>query len=254
MVHSETLVKVDRLRNVVVARATGGDANDGEYKQLREELMQDSTTKALLPRFIRSYRDLSEFWSFIKSEFSHYDERRRYIWNGFAPLIAHLEVTSASPPDRTVSDLLEKLDEEHVHLLWERALERRNEDPSGAITAARALVESVCKTILDEVGVGYPDSCDLPKLYYMTAEQLTLAPGQHTEEVFKQILGGCQAVVGGLSSVRNRLGDAHGQGKYPVRPAPRHAELAVNLAGTMATFLVRTWEYQKEKANTELSL
>jgi hypothetical protein len=27
-----------------------------------------------------------------------------------------------------------------------------------------------------------------------------------------------------------------------VKPAPRHAELAVNLAGSMATFLIATWE------------
>jgi hypothetical protein len=49
-------------------------------------------------------------------------------------------------------------------------------------------------------------------------------------------------VVNGLASVRNRLSDAHGQGRKPVRPASRHAELAVNLAGTMALFLVATFE------------
>jgi hypothetical protein len=53
--------------------------------------------------------------------------------------------------------------------------------------------------------------------------------------------------VEGLGSVRNRLGDAHGQGKKAVRPAPRHAELAVNLAGVMVIFLVRTWEFHKDR-------
>ena len=61
---------------------------------------------------------------------------------------------------------------------------------------------------------------------------------QHTEKVFRQVLGGCTAVVEGLGSLRNKLGDAHGKGRLPVKPAPRHAELAVNLAGAMATFLV----------------
>ncbi len=65
---------------------------------------------------------------------------------------------------------------------------------------------------------------------------------QHTERVFKQILGGCQAVIEGLGSLRNRLSDAHGKGKAGVKPAPCHAELAVNLAGAMATFLIATWE------------
>lgn len=232
---------------MLVAHATGDHADDSEYKQFREELLQDPATRILLPRFIITCRDLAQFWSFIKGKFATYQERREYLWSEFAPLIAHLEGTSGSPPDTTVSDLLERLDVEHVHLLWERAIERRVEDPSGAITAARTLLESVCKTILDEAGVGYPDSCDLPKLYHVTAEHLNLAPSQHTEKIFKQILGGCQAVVGGLGAVRNKLGDAHGQGRNPVKPAARHAELAVNLAGTMATFLVRTWEYRKDQ-------
>ncbi|WP_228128807.1 abortive infection family protein [Acinetobacter sp. CIP 51.11] len=47
--------------------------------------------------------------------------------------------------------------------------------------------------------------------------------------------------------MRNKVGDAHGQGKVNFKPASRHAELAVNLAGTMAGFLFSTWEIKKEK-------
>jgi Abortive infection C-terminus len=81
----------------------------------------------------------------------------------------------------------------------------------------------------------------LPKLYAQCASALTLAPDQHTERSFKAILGNCQSVVNELGSLRNRISDAHGHGRRPVRPAPRHAELAVNLAGTVAAFLVATW-------------
>jgi Abortive infection C-terminus len=42
----------------------------------------------------------------------------------------------------------------------------------------------------------------------------------------------------------DKLSDAHGKGKVPAKPEARHAELAVNLAGAMATFLVQTWEAQ----------
>ena len=89
---------------------------------------------------------------------------------------------------------------------------------------------------------------DSPRLYRVTAEALTLAPSQHTEQVFKQILGGCTSVVEGLGSLRNRLGDSHGKGKKGVKPAPRHAELAVNLAGAMAIYLVETWKIRTEAA------
>ena len=104
----------------------------------------------------------------------------------------------------------------------------------------------MCKHILDEQAVGYAETDDLPKLYRLTADSLNLSPAQHTEQLFRQILGGCQTVVEGLGAMRNRHSDAHGTGKKGVRPAPRHAELAVNLAGTMATFLLATWESKQK--------
>ncbi|HEV8614896.1 MAG TPA: abortive infection family protein [Methylomirabilota bacterium] len=50
----------------------------------------------------------------------------------------------------------------------------------------------------------------------------------------------------GLGSLRNRLSDSHGRGKAGPKPASRHAELAVNLAGAVATFLMATWKERTE--------
>jgi len=59
---------------------------------------------------------------------------------------------------------------------------------------------------------------------------------------------GWQTVVERSAAVRNKLSDADGKGNKPVKPGAHHAELPVNLAGTMATFLVRTWESQEDDA------
>lgn len=97
------------------------------------------------------------------------------------------------------------------------------------------------KHILDELFVTYDhDSIELSDLYKKVAKELGLAPEQHQEQIFKQILGGCSGIVNGLGSLRNKLGDAHGKGAARVRPGERHARLAVNLAGSMALFLVET--------------
>ena len=64
-------------------------------------------------------------------------------------------------------------------------------DPSGAITATRTMLETVCKHILDEGRVEYDEGIDFPKLYGLVSQLLNLAPSQHTEQVFKQIFGGC---------------------------------------------------------------
>lgn len=147
-----------------------------------------------------------------------------------------------TPAEEQVSAVLTKVNSEHVRRTWEKALGRKKTDPEGAITAARTLVESVCKHILDKAGITYPSDSDLPKLYYLTAEHLNLVPSQQTERIVRQILGNCQAVVSGLAYLRNELGDAHGKSSSEIRPDPSHAELAVNLAGTMATYIVSVWE------------
>jgi hypothetical protein len=198
--------------------------------------------KAKLPAFLRTCRDTGAFWSFIKPKFAHWEERRQYLRGEFEPALGFLEVEMQYPGIDAVAATIAKLDSEHVAAAWQKALNRRSDDPEGAITAARTLVESICKHILDANGVGYDEKDDLPKLYGLTAEQLSLSPSQHSEQVFKQILCGCKSVIEGLGALRNKLSDAHGKRKKAARPSARHAELAVNLAGSMATFIVSTWE------------
>ena len=150
-----------------------------------------------------------------------------------------------SPADATISLALERFEPEQIHGRWTAALDRRSTDPAGAITLARTLLEDVCRWMLEELDEQAANQDDLPTLYRKLAKALKLAPDDHSEQVFKQILGSCQQVVEQLGALRNKLGDAHGSGPRRVRPAARHAELAVNLAGSMSTFLVATWEARK---------
>ena len=101
--------------------------------------------------------------------------------------------------------------------------------------------------ILDQTpDASYTDKEDLPKLYAMVAKSLNMAPDQHSEEPMKAILGGAMTLVNGIGTLRNQLSDSHGRGGKAVRPSPRHASLAVNLAGGVATFLVETFLARQE--------
>ncbi len=238
----QLLEDIESLKHILMARATGGGGDESKYQQLRRRLTANTLVKDKLPRFVRTCRSLGEFWTLIQDQSRTYANRRRYITEQFDEVLTFLEQQAASPGDEPISQLLDKVDAPHVAAAWQKALERRASDPAGAITSARTLIETVCKHILDELKASYSDTDDLPKLYRLTADSLNLSPSQHTEQIFRQILGGCQSVVEGLGAMRNRLSDAHGTGASGVRPAPRHAELAVNLAGSMATFLLATWE------------
>ncbi len=235
------------LQNLMVAIAQGGQEGEADYVRIRQTLIGDPALEALLPIFVKTCRTKLQFWGYIQPISKTYRGRREHIYDRFQSLLDFLEKGGGAPADKNVTGVLEKFDAAYVHAAWAKALERRTADPEGAITSSRTLLESVCKHILDEEDVAYDDKDDLPKLYRKTAEKLNIAPSQHTEEVFKMILGGCTAVVEGLGSLRNRLSDAHGKGRIAARPQPRHADLAVNLSGALAQFVLSTWEARNDK-------
>jgi len=245
--YKNDLERAQSLKNLLVAIATGSKDGDVAYLTLRAFFISAPSYNDLLPSFVRTNRDVSQFWQFIKEKFPSYAERRSYIWAEFTPLLDHLEGKNSRPLDKPTSEGLKSFDQESIHAAWQRALDRRVNDPEGAITAARTLLETVCKHILDARYVAYDSNkVELHELYKLTAVELSLSPSQHTQDVFKQILGGCSAIVSGLGILRNRLGDAHGKGTNSVRPLARHAELAVNLAGSVSLFFVSTWHARDE--------
>ncbi|MBL8822281.1 MAG: abortive infection family protein [Planctomycetia bacterium] len=248
MTTTDLLQKIERLKLILVQRATGEGEQPEEYVKLRRELLNESKAKDKLPGFLSFCTTMAEFWSHIKGSFPSYQERRDYLRDQFFPVINKLESESTSPADQAITSVLTKVDSEHVREAWQKALERRESDPDGAITSARTLIEAVCKHVLDNTNVTYQDDWHLNDLYKETAKQLKLSPSQHIEDIFKQILSGCHSVIQGMAGLRNRLSDAHGKGKTGSKPKSRHAELAVNLAGTMATFLIATWEARSEQS------
>lgn len=153
-------------------------------------------------------------------------------------------VNTETPLAKTIS-----FDETYIHVQWEKAIERKQTDPEGAITMARTLIESLLKHILDEQNIDHGESMELSELYKEVAKLLNLAPEQHQEKIFKQILGGANGVVSGLGAMRNKLGDAHGGVKTKVRPKERHSELAVNLAGSIAIFIYKTYQENLMEGN-----
>lgn len=233
------------LQNILLDRATGKGDDNFAYTQLRQYFMNSAAYNELLPSFVRTCRSLSQFWQHI-SKTNGYAPRREIIWAEFQPLLDSLEGKNSTPADNHITDGLKSYDEAGVNEAWTKALDRRLTDPEGAITSARSLLETVCKHILEDIEVSYDRNFDMSELYKLVAKELKLAPDQHSEQIFKQILKGCSSVVNGLGTLRNRFGDSHGQGKNPIKPSDRHALLAVNLAGSVSVFLIQTWKNMKQ--------
>jgi len=83
--------KASHMANLLIAHATGNPADSSEYEALRKELLADSEVSLLMPAFVRTHRNLSSFWGFIKGKFETYAERRSYLSQEFTPLLDLLE-------------------------------------------------------------------------------------------------------------------------------------------------------------------
>jgi hypothetical protein len=239
------------LQNILIEHATGGTAfSDGDYQILRKYFLKDSS-KTLLPDFVKNNFNLKQFWNFIKPKFASYAERRTFIYNEFLRLLRSLEEHGSSPAVNNINEKLFNFDDKTVNHLWQKALERIQEDPENAISLARSLIESVCKNILDKKDIEYEhDNIELSDLYKKTAQSLNLHSSQHEEKIIKGILSSCSSIVQNLGNLRNTLGDSHGKSTTKGRKAaPRHAELTVNLAGSMSLFLIQTFENSEKKSS-----
>jgi uncharacterized protein YfkK (UPF0435 family) len=245
---NEMLKKAELLKNTLISEATGDKLETGDYEKLRRIFIMNSKTNKLLPEYIKIYRNLTDFWQFIKKEFAHYSERRLFITQSLSDLFLYLEKNVDLPSDSIITASIEKYGKEYIKESWDKSLSRREIDPEGAITAARTLIETVCKYILDSSKVLYSQKADLPTLYKLTSKELNLAPENHNEMIFKQILSGCISVINGLGTLRNQISDAHGKGIKYVKPSSRHASLVVNLSGSMAMFLIETFDNKNNKS------
>jgi len=141
--------------------------------------------------------------------------------------------------DRELGLTLTSFDAEHVSRFWQKCLDRKSSDPDGAITVARSMLESVCKHILNSRSIPFDHTSNLPSLFHATLDCLSLAPRQQTDDAFRRLLGNCQSIVNGLASVRNDIGDAHGKVDGELTASQFEAEFAVNLAASVATFVLQ---------------
>jgi Abortive infection C-terminus len=140
------------------------------------------------------------------------------------------------PIPKSVRTNVQQIDSRYVTQAWEKAIERLREDPKGAVTAARTLVETVCLHVLDSLGKSTNNRGDLPALYKTVSDALSLSPDKGDDVAVRQVLGSCAGLVNGVATLRNQFGDAHGRLGVDTQRSVAH--LAVNVAGSLAVFLV----------------
>jgi hypothetical protein len=246
------LSALDEIKRVLFRRVTSKPAlgDDDRFKELRSILLSHDAIGPSLPSFIRDARELEDAWTAVDREVARgtgaWGRRRAFIADGMRDSFRIAEALPAGASDDDIVTALGMLDSETVLRGWQRAIQRRNTDPAAAITSARSLLESVCKHILDELGVAYSKDDSVGDLYASCAKQLAVHPIATGESALKQFFQSCVATSHSLGALRNTYGDAHGSGKTVFDPSGPQAALAVDLAGALSVFLTRTLEARRQ--------
>lgn len=242
------LKALDEIKRILLRRVTSGPApgDDANFKNLRSILLSHDAVSASLPPFIRDAWELEDAWTAVDQEVTRgagaWGRRRAFISDGMRASFRVAEALPRGASDDDIVTALEVLDSEAVQRGWQRAIQRRSKDSAAAITSARSLLESVCKHILDELGVAYSKDDSVGNLYVSCAKELAVHPSTTNEAALKQFFQSCVSTSHSLGVLRNTYGDAHGTAKTAPTPSGPQAALAVDLAGALSVFLTRTFE------------
>lgn len=207
----------------------------------------------VLPRIIESAGDPRDFARAPERQAAVLDHLNRVLrYDGFElqqqGLRVRLVVAGHSTPIvEQLSGIVETINFDTVQRDLDRALASIDADPEDAITAACSTIESVCRSILIELGEPLPAKKDVQGLFNAMKRPLGLSPDRRdldpvVADDVRTTLGGLATVIQGLGALRTHAGDAHGRERGYARVDARIGRLSIHAASTIALFLIETWQ------------
>ena len=161
------------------------------------------------------------------------------------------ELHTMTPVNQAASYLKEKFSSDYLDKHIDLLSRRRTENPTEAIGKAKELIESCCKTILEEQGVSVDKTWDVSRLISETEKLLRIAARDVDDttqagKIVKKLFGSLHGVAVSVAEFRNAYGSGHGK-SASFRAVPvRHAKLAVGSSLTLCEYLWETYEWRME--------
>lgn len=130
-------------------------------------------------------------------------------------------------------------------------------NPTEAIGKAKELIESCCKTILEQNEVEMDKKWDVGNLVDETVKLLEITPKNIPENIpeakaMRAILGNLIAIASNMATLRNAYGSGHGKSASYKGLQERHAKLAIGSSVTLVNFLWDSFERKNQKANKQV--
>lgn len=219
-------------------------ASDEERTKLLSDLF-DYYEKNMEYEFNMDYKD--DLW--WENSGGRYNERYAELYEKCKVIINGLRGVSAVVQD-AAEDLKGKFSSEYLSQQIDLMVSMQTINPTEAIGKAKELIESCCKTILEEMGIPWSKNDDVSQLSGKVLKELDLLPDNvHPSDPgadsIKAVLGNLRAIPSKLAELRNPYGSGHGKSAAYVGLEERHAKLAVRCSITFVDFVWSTYESTK---------
>lgn len=220
------------------------DANDADRTKLLVDLFHYYEEK-MEYEFNKDYED--DVWS---GSTSRYNDKYAQLYQKCKAVVDRLDGSTVAIV-QTAQDLKAKFSSDYLSRQIDLMVQMQTSDPTNAIGMAKELIESCCKTILDEKGITYTKNDDVPQLADKTMGALNLLPAniQPTDrgaDAIKAVLGNLRAIPTKLAEIRNPFGSGHGKSASFKGLEVRHAKLAVGSSITFVDFIWSSYEASKK--------
>ncbi len=216
------------------------------YKQSKGKSLMSYISEATEDDIVKLLKDLLDYYEAHYEYEIENDDDYSKVYKRSKDIMERI-LYNKSPLASVAVDLKEKFSSEYLSLQIDLMLKMQSENPTEAIGKAKELVESCCKTILDENGKEWDNTWDVGQLSGETIKLLKLMPKDIPDTApasneMKAILGNLRAISTNLAALRNPYGSGHGKSATYKGLEERHAKLAVGSSITLVSFLWDTHE------------
>ncbi|MBL4788228.1 MAG: abortive infection family protein [Kordiimonadaceae bacterium] len=156
--------------------------------------------------------------------------------------------SGASLPSISLLEHIRRRDFKAIDMEFDRAIKNTGSNPREAVSAACNILESVCKTYIEEEHLTMPKKQDLNGVWNVVRKDLGIDPSNIGDRDLQEIMTGIFATISGIGALRTHTSSAHGSGNKIYKLQGRHVRLAVNSAHTLALFILESWQ-EKNAAN-----
>lgn len=216
------------------------------YKQSKGKSLMTYISEATEDDTIKILKDLLDYYEAHYAYEIENDDDYSKVYKRCKDIMERI-LYNKSPLAPVAVSLKEKFSSEYLSSQIDLMLRMQSENPTEAIGKAKELVESCCKTILDENVIEWDKNWDVGQLTGETVKFLKLMPKDIPDTApaaneMKAILGNLRAIATNLAALRNPYGSGHGKSATYKGLEERHAKLAVGSSITLVSFLWDTHE------------